>query len=114
MFCHLDAHNLLEVSHLVTLSSYATKTGLSRMSINLPLEPHKEALLLALAESRGLSPDQLVREAIDKILADAPMSEKQPTRSLRGLLSKYGAAPSALEIDTNRSEMSANFPRADF
>jgi len=86
------------------------------MSINLPLEPHQEALLAALARSRGLSSDDLVREAINKMLADAPTSEsrKEPTRSLRGLLSKYGPAPSAEEIDETWGEMSANFPRADF
>jgi hypothetical protein len=86
------------------------------MSINLPLEPHKEALLVALARSKGLSADDLVREAIDKILAEVPdgSPQKEPTRSLRGLLAKYGPAPSAKEIDENRAEMFANFPRADF
>jgi hypothetical protein len=87
------------------------------MSINLPLEPHEEARLLALAHSKGLSSaDDLVREAIDKILAEAPegMPRKEPTRSLRGLLAKYGPAPSAEEIDENRAEMFANFPRSDF
>ena len=86
------------------------------MSINLPLEPHKEARLHALAQSMGLSADDLVREAIDKILANAPeaIAGKGPTRSLRGLLAKYGPAPSAEEIDENRAEMFANFPRADF
>jgi len=33
---------------------------------------------------------------------------------LRGLLGKYGSAPSAEEIDGNRAEMFTNFPRADF
>ena len=86
------------------------------MSINLPLEPHKEALLVALAQSKGLSADDLVREAIDKILADAPngIPRKEATRSLRGVLAKYGPAPSAEEINENRAEMFANFPRADF
>jgi hypothetical protein len=90
--------------------------GAFKMSINLPLEPHKEALLVALAQSKGLSADDLVREAIDKILADAltGTTPKEPTRSLRGLLAKYGPAPSADEIDENRAEMFANFPRADF
>jgi hypothetical protein len=56
-----------------------------------------------------------VREAIDKILADAHEAcRKEPTRSLRGLLAKYGPAPSADEIDQNRAEMFANFPRTDF
>jgi len=39
---------------------------------------------------------------------------KEPTRSLRGLLAKYGAAPSAEEIHENRAGMFANFPSADF
>jgi hypothetical protein len=94
-----------------------TKLPPKKMSINLPLEPQKEARLLALAQSKGLSSaDDLVREAIDKILADAPeaLPRKTPTRSLRGLLAKYGPAPSAEEIDENRAEMFASFPRSDF
>ena len=66
-----------------------------------------------MARAKGLSPDALVREALDKILAEAPDvgSGKQPTRSMRGLLAKYGPAPSAEEIDENRAEMFANFAR---
>jgi hypothetical protein len=68
---------------------------------------------MAIAEAKGLSTDALVREAVDKILADAPevTSGKEPTRSLRGILAKYGPAPSAEEIDQNRAEMFANFAR---
>jgi hypothetical protein len=64
------------------------------MTNTLPLEPQKQA----------------------KIIAEAPeaAARKEPTLSLRGLLSKYGPAPSAEEIDQNRAEMSANFPRTDF
>lgn len=86
------------------------------MSINLELEPQEEAKLAALAQAKGLSADELVRTVIDKILADAPeiTGLKEPTRSLRGLLAKYGPAPSAEEIDQNRAEMFADFPRSDF
>ncbi len=85
------------------------------MTIVLPLEPQKEAQLIALAEEKGLTADTLVREAIDRILAEAsPATRQDPTRSLRGLLAKYGPAPSAEEIDQNRAEMLANFPRNDF
>jgi uncharacterized membrane protein len=86
------------------------------MTITLPLEPGKEAKLLALANAKGISAEELVREAIDKILAEAPetASCKKPTRSLRGLLAKYGPAPSIEEIDQNRAEMFADFPRSDF
>ena len=83
------------------------------MTITLPLQPQEEAKLLALARAKGLSPDTLIREAVDTILAEAPgeIVPKEPTRSLRGILAKYGPAPSAEEIDQNRVEMFANFPR---
>jgi hypothetical protein len=86
------------------------------MTITLPLGPQEEAKLIALAQEKGLSADEPVREAIDKILAAAPevSPRKEPTRSLRGLLEKYGPGPSAEEIDQNRAEMFANFPRSDF
>jgi hypothetical protein len=84
--------------------------------MTITLEPQKQARLIALAQAKGLSTDDLVREAIDKILAEAPetMPPKEPTRSLRGLLAKYGPAPSAEEIDRNRAEMLEKFPRSSF
>jgi len=86
------------------------------MTITLPLEPRKEAKLIAMARERGVTADALVLDAIDKIIAEAPeaAAAKEPTLSLRGLLAKYGPAPSAEEIDQNRAEMLANFPRSDF
>ena len=84
------------------------------MTITLPLQPQDEAKLIALAQAKGLSTDALVREALDKILAEAPEGSKEPTHSLRGLLAKCGPAPSAREIDQSRAEMLANFPRSDF
>ena len=84
-------------------------------SVSVPLEPQKKARLIALAQQKGLSPEDLVIQAIDKVLAEIPApSAKQPTRSLRGLLAKYGRAPSAEIIDQNRAEMFANFPRSEF
>ena len=87
------------------------------MTITLPLQPQEEARLIAAAHARGLSADALVREALAGILTKPPGeagSANNPTRSLRGLLAKYGPAPSAEEIDQNRAEMFANFPRSDF
>ena len=87
------------------------------MTITLPLEPREEARLMAAARARGLSTAALLREAVDRILEETPgntNSGKEPTQSLRGLLAKYGPAPSAEEIDQNRAEMFASFPRSDF
>jgi hypothetical protein len=86
------------------------------MTIILPLEPQKQAKLIAVAESKGMTADELVSQVIDKIIAEAPeaAARKEPTLSLRGLLAKYGPAPSAEEIDQNRAEMFVNFPRSDF
>lgn len=86
------------------------------MTITLPLQPQEEARLIAAARSKGLSPEALVREALAGILAEVPEADasREPTRSLRGLLAKYGPAPSAEEIDQNRAGMFASFPRTDF
>ena len=64
----------------------------------------------------GENEGSLGREALARIFAEAAadVPGKEPTRSLRGLLAKYGTAPSAEEIDQNRAEMFANFPRSDF
>lgn len=67
---------------------------------------------MAVAQGRGLSADQLVPEAIHKILSDVPeaSTSKEPARSLRGLLAKYGPAPSAAEIHENRNRDVCEFP----
>jgi hypothetical protein len=87
------------------------------MTIALPLQPEEEAELPVAARAKGVSAHALVREAVNRIIAEAPgdvSSKKEATRSVRGLLAKYGPAPSAEEIDENRAEMFANFPRDDF
>ena len=83
------------------------------MTITLELKPQEEARLMAVANAKGLSAEALVRDALSGVLAGAP-EDKQPIRSLHGLLAKYGPAPSEEEIDQNRAEMLGNFPREDF
>ena len=41
------------------------------MTITLPLQPQEEAKLIAIAYAKGVSADALVREALDRILAEA-------------------------------------------
>jgi hypothetical protein len=64
------------------------------MTITLPLQPQEEAKLIALARARGLSPDAFLRQAIDRVLAEAPdlAATNEPTRSARGILAKIRAA----------------------
>ena len=45
--------------------------GAHGMTITLPLEPHTEAKLTALAQEKGVTADELVRAAIHKIIAEA-------------------------------------------
>jgi hypothetical protein len=40
------------------------------MTITLPLEPQEEARLRALAEAKGLTPEVIVREALNRVLAE--------------------------------------------
>jgi len=53
------------------------------VTITLPLQPQEEAKLVALAEAKGVSTDSLVREALDKILADAAARPDEPKREPR-------------------------------
>lgn len=41
------------------------------MTIMLPLQPQEEAHLVAVALAKGISADALVREAVDRLLAEA-------------------------------------------
>jgi hypothetical protein len=82
------------------------------MTITLPLEPQEEALLKAAAQAKGLSPNAFVREALDKILAEAAAQPAKPKKSAYGLLAKYGPGPTEEEIDENRREMFRGFGEA--
>ena len=53
------------------------------MTIILPLQPQEEARLVAMAQAKGVSADSLVREALDKILADARDERDEPKRESR-------------------------------
>ena len=60
----------------------------------LPLDPQEEVKLVAAARASGLLTGALAREALERIFAEAahPGSANEPTRSMRGLLAKYGLA----------------------
>jgi hypothetical protein len=77
------------------------------MTISLPLQ--EEARLMAAAKAKGLSPDAIVREALDKFLAEAPAQPAMLRKSAYGLLAMYGPGPTEAEIDENRREMFRGF-----
>jgi hypothetical protein len=45
------------------------------MTITLPLEPQTEAKLIALAQEKGVTADEWVRTAVQKIIAEATATQ---------------------------------------
>ena len=86
------------------------------MNLTLPLTAAEEAKLRAKAKSQGTTPEEVVRQAIQPIIASVPddlAAKRSPMKSLLGILAKHGPAPSAEDIEENRKEMFANFGRDD-
>jgi len=54
------------------------------MAMSLSLEPQKEAKLITVAESKGMTANELVNQAIDKILSETleATTHKEPTTAL--------------------------------
>jgi hypothetical protein len=86
------------------------------MNLTVPLTPAEEAKLLAKARAEGITPEQVVRQAIEPILATVPeevSQAKAQKESLLGIWAHYGPGPSAEEIDQNRAEMFSTLGRDD-
>jgi len=79
------------------------------MLIEVPEE--LEAALKKQANAHGVSPAGYVRVVLERDLASSleAQSSGAPFKTGRGILAKYGPAPSAEEIDANRSDMFRNF-----
>jgi hypothetical protein len=56
---------------------------------------------------------RLVEQIMATLEQTLEEADKRPRKSLLGVLSQYGPAPSAEEIDEARREMWGNFPRED-
>src|ERR1017187_5069229 len=70
-------------------ATFSDNVGLQIMTAMLNLPPEKEARLIAAAQAKGLSTDALVREALDRILAEGPAPAGLP-RSLQDELTPEG------------------------
>ena len=78
------------------------------MIITIP--PELEADFATIAQTEGVSPEEYLRQLLEREIRSKRISRK-PLKSLYGVLAKHGPAPSAEEIDKTRKEMFRNFAR---
>jgi hypothetical protein len=80
------------------------------------MSDQQAALDEVVTQARRLSPLDKIR-LVERLMAelerDLAESSPAPSRSLYGIWSDLGPAPSAAEIDEARREAWANFPRED-
>ena len=79
------------------------------MTLTIDLPDELEAALLAEAHAQGVSTDRFARRVLEQVLTSQITHSGRPFETGRGMLAKYGLAPSAEEIDTNRAEMFRGF-----
>ncbi len=79
------------------------------MTITLPLEPQVEAKLMAVAQAKGISTDELVRSALDSILAVAsviPDTESSRPATGAALVTAMQASPfREIDLDASRNRL---------
>lgn len=82
------------------------------LNLNIEIPENVAAALKARAQAEGVSENRYVSDVLKKTLAsDLAQQPNRPLKTGRGMLAKYGPAPSAEEIDENRREMFRNFAR---
>ena len=81
------------------------------MNLKIEIPDEFAAALKAQAQAQGVSPGRFISRIVQSRLKTdvARQPAGQPLKTGRGMLAKYGPAPSAEEIDENRSEMFRNF-----
>jgi len=72
----------------------------------IELPDNQAAALKAKAASQGLTLKGWLEKLAEDSTADVP---RKPLKTGRGMLAKYGPAPSAEEIDENRKDMFHGF-----
>lgn len=71
----------------------------------IELPDHQAAALKAIAAGQGLT----LHAWLGKLAEQATAATVKPLKTGRGMLAKYGPAPSAEEIDENRKDMFRGF-----
>jgi hypothetical protein len=79
------------------------------MTLTIDLSKDLEAALVAHAQAEGVDAAGYARRVLARALGMEDGSSGPPFKTGRGLLAKYGPAPSAEEIDANRADMFRGF-----
>ena len=78
------------------------------MVIDIPAD--LELAIKQVANARGISTAGYVRSILERDLAiSTSFPETLPLKASRGMLARYGQAPTAEEIDANRVDMFGQF-----
>jgi hypothetical protein len=79
------------------------------MTLIIDLSKELEQALKAHAEAEGVDAARYARRVLERVLGIEQEGPGPPLKTGRGLLAKYGPAPSAEEIDENRKDMFRGF-----
>ena len=79
------------------------------MTLTINLSKELEAALKAQALAQGVDAAGYARQVLERALGIEEQHPGPPFKTGRGLLAKYGPAPSAEEIDANRADMFRGF-----
>ena len=71
----------------------------------IEISDHQAAALKACAAEQGLT----LKAWLEKLAEESDTTPQKPLKTGRGMLAKYGSAPSAEEIDENRKDMFRGF-----
>jgi hypothetical protein len=79
------------------------------MTLVIDLPKELEEALQAQAQAEGVDAARFARRVLERALGMPGDGSGSPFKTGRGLLAKYGPAPSAEEIDANRADMFRGF-----
>jgi hypothetical protein len=79
------------------------------MTLTINLSKELEAALKKQALAQGVDAAGYARQVLERALGMQEERPGPPFKTGRGLLAKYGPAPSAEEIDANRADMFRGF-----
>jgi hypothetical protein len=79
------------------------------MTLTIDLSKEVEVALKMRAQAQGVDAAGYARQVLERALGVQEAHPGAPFKTGRGLLAKYGPAPSAEEIDANRADMFRGF-----